>query len=466
MNTEPVSYTWPAGFVERMQGWLGAEASEFLAAMAKRDHGLRLNPLRGAVESLAARLPWATQPVPWCPEGLWSGEDIAVGSHLYHAMGVYYSQDPTAMAAGVLLDPQPGEWVLDLAAAPGGKTTHIAARMKNEGVLVANEIARRRAPALALNLERMGVTHALVANESPERLAGRWGGIFDAVLVDAPCSGEAIFSRDSQSAHEWSLSRIQSCAHNQRSILEQAARLVRQGGRMLYGTCTFAPEENESVIGSFLARHDDFVLADLPQLPGLHPGRPEWLATDAPGKSEDLRRCGRFWPHTGPGHGHFYALLRRLGEPPDDLPERWKGSDIPGRVLRLYQKSVESVLKTIPEEAGLILTKDDDLYVTPLPPEFWGRMQVMRPGWWVASLRHNKINLDHALAMALRPEETLTPIELTPDDARLAAYMRGGFWPDDGPEGFVLVTVEGFPLGWAKRDGKCARSRYPVHLRR
>ncbi len=458
MNTE----TWPVEFVQRMRAWLGVEAEAFFAALGKRDIGLRLNPLRGAVAALCARLPWATAPIPWCPEGVWLQEaDASIGAHPYHTAGVYYVQDPSAMAAAGLLDPHPGEWVLDLAAAPGGKTTHIAARMQGQGVLVANEVVRRRASVLAMNLERMGVSNAIVMNEEPARLAARWAGLFDALLVDAPCSGEGMFSRDNQAVRDWSVATVEGNAYRQKRILDEAAPLVRRGGRLLYGTCTFAPEEDEGVIADFLAAHPDFEAADLPPTPGLQPGRPEWINAPA-----ELRRVGRFWPHTGPGHGHFYALLRRKGEPPDDLPERWTGNEAPGRIMRLYEQVMrETLTGEIPCE-GLILGGTDELYITPLAPHLRAGLRVLRAGWWVATLRHGKINPDHALAMALRPEEAAAVEDLTLDDPRLRDFMQGGSWDAAGPEGFVLVTVDGFPLGWAKRGGGRLRSRYPVHLRR
>ena len=454
-------HTWPCDFTHRLRDWLGEEAPAFFAALAKRDVGLRFNPLRGALPALQTRIPWKTQPVPWCPEGVWLPDGAPVGTHLLHTTGVYYVQDPSAMAAGVLLDPQPGEWILDLAAAPGGKATHIAAQMRGDGVLVTNEVARRRASVLAMNLERMGVVNAMVFNETPERLAARWPGLFDAVLVDAPCSGEGTFARDAQALRAWSLAKVREYAYRQQRIFDEAATLVRPGGRLLYGTCTFSPEENEGVIAGFLAQHPGFEMADLPQVPGLHPGHPEWI-----GAPDALRRCGRFWPHTGPGHGHFYALLHRHGDPPDDLPARWTGTDVPGRPLRRYRDVLGAVLTGPPPTRGLWLNQSDDFYVTPLPPGLWQGLRVLRPGWWVASLRHNKVFPDHALAVALRTGDARAVVDLAEDDPRLVQYLRGGFWPADGPAGYVLITVAGFPLGWAKCGGGRLRSRYPVHLRR
>ncbi len=451
----------PLDFIARMRRWLGDEADAFFASLTRRDVGLRLNVRRGDPAELASGLPWPTRPIPWCEEGRFlRDEGVPLGTHPYHRAGVYYVQDPSAMAAAVLLDPQPGEWILDLAAAPGGKATHIAARMGDEGVLVANEVSRRRASVLAMNLERMGVTQAMVTNEMPERLAARWAGLFDALLVDAPCSGEGTFVRDSQAIRDWSVATVEGNARRQRMILDQAAPLVRPGGRLLYGTCTFAPEENEGTIAAFLERHPDFHLEPLPPLPGLDRGRPEWI-----GAPDVLRMAGRFWPHRAPGHGHFYALLRREGEA-EALPARWEGRAVPGRVLRLYRQGVGAALNIEPPEAGLYLSADDHLYLTPMEPALWEGMRVLRSGWWVASLRHGKVNPDHALAMAIRPDEAAESLELTVDDPRLRRYLTGGFWADDGPPGWVLITVEGFPLGWAKRGGGRLRSKYPMHLRR
>jgi len=443
-----------------MQGWLGDEAPAFFDALARRDVGLRLNSLRGPLEALRARIPWRTQPVPWCAEGLWLQEEASPGSHPYHAAGVYYVQDPSAMAANMLLDPQPGEWALDVAAAPGGKATHLAARMGGQGLLVANDVNRPRASALAANLERMGATNALVTSQSPDRLAERWSGLFDAVLVDAPCSGEGMFSRNVQAVLDWGVATVKGNARRQKAILAQAAPLVRPGGRLLYCTCTFAPEENEGVIADFLAQHANFGLADLPDVPELAPGHPEWIGGPA-----DLQRTGRLWPHKGPGHGHFYALLRRRGEPPGDLPAQWSGTDVPEWALTLYRQSLGEVLVQAPPEEGLILTRDSDFCVTPMAPELWADLRVVRPGWRVAALRHGAVVPDHALALALRPQEVRAVLDLEADDPRVAQYLQGGSWHDERPPGFILVTVDGFPLGWAKRGGGRLHSRYPVHLR-
>lgn len=452
---------WPEEFTHRMQSWLGDEAISFFEALGKRDYGLRLNPARGTIAALKAIIPWDARPVPWCPEGVWLQQDYAMSKHPYHTTGVFYMQDPSAMAAAVLLDPKPGEWILDLAAAPGGKATHIAARMLGQGVFVANDVVRRRTSVLAKNLERMGITNALVTNETPERLARRWRGLFDAVMVDAPCSGEGMFSRDARSVRDWSLNTVAHYAQIQKSILDDVAPLVRPGGRILYGTCTFSPEEDEGVVDAFLNSHQDFQIIAMPEYPDLYPGQPQWI--NAAGS---LQLAGRFWPHKSPGHGHFYALLQRKGTPPSNLPERWKQMNVPGRVYKLYEQTIADILIAKPPDTGLFLTSEDDLYITPMDPKLWSDLRVLRPGLWVASLRHKKINPDHALAMTLKPEDVQKHVQLSVDDPHLNNYLDGSLWVDDDEDGIVYVSVDGFPLGWAKRIGGKLRSRYPVHLRR
>jgi len=451
---------FPDRFVERMQAWLGPEAEIFLRALAGPYRtGLRVNTLKIDPEAFRARSPFPLSPVPWCPEGfVIEDPEARPGLHPYHAAGLYYLQDPSAMAAAVLLDPQPGEWVLDLAAAPGGKTTHIAARMRNTGVLVANEIQPRRATILALNVERLGVTHAILTNESPQRLADRWEGLFDRVLVDAPCSGEGMFARDPEAIRAWSVDRVRRSAALQKAILFEAARMVRPGGWLLYATCTFAPEENEGVVDAFLKAHPDFDLVDPLRYPAFDRGRPEWVE----GGDPRLTRAVRLWPHRGPGHGHFYALFRRDGE---ERPHRPKPeSDLPGRARRALEAFWgETMARPLPDH-GLIL-REDQIYWTPMAPALWRGLRVLRPGWWLGRLRKDRFEPDHALAMALRPEEVHQTLNLALADPRVAVYLQG--YPLEGPweNGWVLIALEGFPLGWARAERGRLKNLYPRHLR-
>ncbi len=452
--------TFPERFVRRMRVWLGPEAEPFLQALSGPYRtGLRVNTLKIDPEAFRSRSPFPLSPVPWCPEGFVI-EDLEArpGLHPYHAAGLYYLQDPSAMAAAILLDPQPGEWVLDLAAAPGGKTTHIAARMRNTGVLVANEIQPRRASVLALNVERMGVTCALLTNETPQRLARRWEGLFDRVLVDAPCSGEGMFARDPEAIRAWSVERVRRSAGLQKAILAEAARMVRPGGWLLYATCTFAPEENEGVVDAFLRAHPEFDLADPPRHPAFDRGHPEWIE----GGDPRLVRAVRLWPHRGPGHGHFYALFRRKGE---ERPHRpGPEGDLPGRVRRALETFWKTTLEAPLPEDGLIL-RGDHVYRTPMAPALWRGLRVLRPGWWLGRARDERFEPDHALAMALDPRRVRQVLALSLGDPRVTAYLQGH--PLEGPweEGWTLIALEGFPLGWARAERGRLKNLYPRHLR-
>ena len=243
----------PAAYVERMTALLGDEAADFLASY---DHparpGLRVNSLKITPEEFQQRSPWPLEPVPWCSTGFYLPQDAPAGKHPWHAAGVYYLQEPSAMAVvgQLLLDEE--TWVADLCAAPGGKTTQIEERLGPESLLVANETVGSRVKALGENLERWGTSQTVITNLEVHRIADILASVFDEVLVDAPCSGEGLFRRKPEARAEGSLAHVGGSAGRQRILLEQAARLVTPGGNRVYSTCRFGPEENEKVVAGFL----------------------------------------------------------------------------------------------------------------------------------------------------------------------------------------------------------------------
>ena len=239
----------PEAFLNRIQNQLGEEYPAFLESLERpRAVALRFNPLKGEMPVM----PFVQGPVLWEPMGYYYDPEARPGLHPYHEAGVYYLQEASAMSAVALLEPQPGEKICDLCAAPGGKTTQIAGRLMGEGFLLCNEINPKRAKILSRNIERMGVGNALVTNEHPQRLAEKYAGYFDRVLIDAPCSGEGMFRKEEAAVTDWSQETVEMCARRQAEILHSGAALVRPGGRLVYSTCTFAPEENEQAIESFL----------------------------------------------------------------------------------------------------------------------------------------------------------------------------------------------------------------------
>ncbi len=467
----------PPLFLDRMQALLGDEYASFLGSYAQpAAAGLRANTLKLSPEAFQLISPYRLEPVPWCPAGFvydlpqdnLAQASMPPGKHPYHAAGLYYLQDPSAMAAAELLAPQPGERILDLAAAPGGKSTHLAALMQNQGLLVSNEIHPRRVWELAENLERWGARQAAVVNETPARLAEAWPGFFDRVLVDAPCSGEGMFRRDPNARLEWSPGLVQSCTLRQGLILKEAARLVRAGGWLAYTTCTFNPEENEGVIAHFLDEHPDFEIAQAARFNGFASGRPEWIA----GAGPSLRQAARLWPHRLRGEGHFVALLQRQDASSNSgqgRRTRRKGSAghqrAPEAARQLYHDFCQEL--SLPESRGQVLALEGS-YLYQLPAELPDRAGVkfIHPGLWLGVLKKNRFEPAHALAMSLQAGASNNRVSLAPFSDETGAYLRGESFANPGPDGWTLVCVDEFPLGWGKRVKGILKSHYPRGLRR
>jgi len=468
-----------------MERLLGGGYPAFLASYAEAPSvGLRVNTLKITPEAFRQIAPFDLTPTPWCEAGftLHKGA-VEPGKHPYHAAGLYYLQDPSAMAAAELLDPRPGERVLDLASAPGGKATHIAAKMQGQGLLVTNEIHPKRAWELAGNLERWGATNVAITHETPERLVDRLEGFFDRVLVDAPCSGEGMMRKGEAARVEWAPELVRGCALRQTAILEQAARLVRPGGLLVYSTCTFNPEENEGTVARFLDAYPEFELIEPSRRPGFSPGRPNWLDArvgaglapaqgaghpqgDAPTSSRaNLTRTVRLWPHLAPGEGHFVAVLRRHdAEAVTATPRSWRPDRLPRSVEAAYLAFCAEHLATIPanERPALI---GSYLYALPAAlPDLTG-LRFLHPGWWLGTIMKDRFEPSHALALALPPESARRSVSLAPDDPALAAYLRGEGFRSAGEAGWVLVCVDGYPLGWGKRVAGILKSHYPRGLR-
>lgn len=321
----------PEAFRIRMRDLLTeSEYAAFLSCYGqKRFYSLRINPLKADREQVLRLFEQENlQPVPWEPDGFYYPEDFRPGRLPLHEAGMYYIQEASAMLPAVLCDAKPGDRVLDLCAAPGGKSTKLAACLQGKGILVANEIHPERAKVLSSNLERMGVRNALVTNETPQSLASRFPLFFDRIVVDAPCSGEGMFRKEEEALIHWSPENVRMCAERQLEILEEASSMLRAGGRLVYSTCTFSPEENEGVIFRFLMDHPDFSVVSVPDLPGIRAeewglfcGRPDWLSKagidaaffGSAGLERAEELCGtiRLWPHLLKGEGHFAAVLRK-----------------------------------------------------------------------------------------------------------------------------------------------------------
>ena len=343
------------------------------------------------------------------------------------------------MAPVEALGVQPGMRVLDLCAAPGGKSTQIANHLAGMGLLVANEIHPTRARILLENVERMGVGNAVVCNETPARLAAQFGPWFDAVLVDAPCSGEGMFRRDPEAVAQWSPEAPARCHARQIEILESAARCLRGGGTMVYSTCTFNRVENEQTLEEFLRSHPEFSLDETLRLPGI----------PCSGGMAHL------YPHQIRGEGHFLARLRKAGEECAELP----GLPTGGKEERWTQFADEA-LRKVP--AWNLRAQGEWLYALPEGmPDVRG-LKVLRAGLQLGKLAKGRLEPAHALALFLHPEQAKNAEALSREDA--LRYLRGEVLPGAW-KGWGLVTYEGCALGWGKGSGGQIKNHYPKGLR-
>ncbi len=516
----------PSAFKERMKEMLGAEYQAFEDSYDReRTQGLRLNLLKTAPERFLAETPFQLKQIPWVKEGFYYSSEDRPGRHPWHEAGVYYIQEPSAMAVVTFLDPQPGEKVLDLCAAPGGKTTQIASRLGGEGFLLSNEIHPARAKILSQNVERMGIPNAVVTNEDSGHLAEYFPEFFDKIVVDAPCSGEGMFRKEEIAVQEWSPENVQHCAERQQEILSNAAGMLKPGGRLVYSTCTFAPEENEKSICRFLAAHREFSIEETPKFEGLSCGVPDWgeidsgygyltekaetneNAAEKSGRGGDV--CGleetiRIWPHRTGGEGHYIAVLRKHGEAePRKRKEPKYYND--KKALSDYAAFCQETL-TGPErwtKRKEYVLFGEQLYL--LPPEMisFDRLRVLRPGLHLGTLKKNRFEPSHALALALRAGDVNVTRNFAADSGFAAAYLKGEALEDamllaedsQGAEhsertkrsegavdkttagkngkkekkpakGWALMTVDGYSLGWAKLAGGILKNHYPKGLRK
>jgi len=489
--SEPIPI--PPRFLERMSCFLGDEYPAFAESLRREPvHGLRVNTLKLSADEFRKVSPFRLgDGVPWCqsafnltPAPLPTGEEREMrepGKHPFHLAGLYYLQDPSAMSAAELLAPRPGERVLDLAAAPGGKTTHIASLMQGQGLLVANEIKTKRLNHLVVNVERWGASNVIVTNETPERIADHFGAYFDRVIVDAPCSGEGMFRKDMRARLDWSEEMVAGCAVRQTNILRVAAHLVCPGGHLLYSTCTFAPEEDEAVVTRFLEEHSDFEVVALPQLAGFMTGKPEWLNLNTTpfggnestvknqkskkesvdsGEIDALRGAVRLFPHRLTGEGHFACLLQRKQGPAAGLSYPWRSARIPTPEWQVWQRFREETLGVdFPSERLRML--GTRLYFVPEDvPDLKG-LRMTIPGIWLGNFKKERFEPAHPLAMYLRPRQVHNNLALASDSREMAAYLRGESLLAEGKPGWTLVTADGWPLGWGKRVQGVVKNHFP-----
>ena len=448
----------PVKFEERMREMLGKEYGAFYDAFQNAPvfSGIRINTAkRGAMEAVISEF-GKLEPVLWCSDGFYADKSKISGNHPYHLAGLLYFQEPSAMSAVEALPISEGDYVLDLCAAPGGKSTQAGAKLNGSGLLVANELIKKRADILSENIERMGIKNAVVTNETPQRLSEKYPEFFDKIIVDAPCSGEGMFRKEPQAVDEWSIEHTVSCGIRQKNILDCAVKMLKDGGYLVYSTCTFSPEENEKIAAYLIAAHG-LELCDT-GLNALDSGRTEWSGTNI-----DMTKTRRIFPQNQKGEGHFVALFKKKGElkPHRELQKKPSKNTALESAVCLYRQFEKETLN-IRLDGDFVLFSDN-LYLKPQGIDI-DKVRVVRCGLHLGVCKKNRFEPSHALALALTEEDFKNTVNFAADSADLKRYLTGDVI-ECGKTGWTAVFADGFPIGWGKASGGIMKNHFPKYLR-
>ncbi len=440
----------PEDFLRRMEHLLGTEYVSWRDTYDQPAvQGIRINPAKLSPKEWEKLSPWNVRPVLWNRNGYYCEPDSHPSKDVYYYAGLYYIQEPSAMAPAAVLAPLPGQKVLDLCAAPGGKSTELGARLAGQGILIANDISASRAKALVKNLEMAGIANACVTAEKPQKLAETFGEYFDKILVDAPCSGEGMFRKEPDLIKSWQERGPEIYAPLQREILLQASRMLKPGGELVYSTCTFSLEEDEEVVDWFLYQAPEMELIPLVAWKGAAAGM-------------DGKPVIRLFPHRVEGEGHFIAWFRKRG--------KWMKTDKKHQEPKRLMADVGNEFLewehffAHPFDRARMMVKEEQIYL--LPEEFdssW-RLRYLRTGLLLGSVKRGRFEPSQAMAMTIRPRDYAQTFSMKREDERVIRYLKGESIQLTEKEkfikGWVLVCVEDFPLGWAKASGNGLKNKY------
>ncbi len=463
----------PETFEHRMKKQLQEEYEEYLKAFEKPEtSGIRINTLKTTPEEFAKKSPFSLRQIPWISNGFYYDSNVSPAKHPYYYAGLYYIQEPSAMTPANLLLVQPGHRVLDLCAAPGGKSTELAAKLCGEGVLVANDISSSRAKALLKNLEIAGVKNAVVVSESPARLAEVFKEYFDSILVDAPCSGEGMFRKSPQIIKNWEQYGVDYYYQLQKEILPFAVSMLRPGGRLLYSTCTFSPTEDEGTTGWLLSKYPELSLVSVitePRFEGFSLGRPDWTPegirqifreTGEEQRLEDLTKTIRLWPHKLEGEGHFLACFQKSGE-----VQKESNFALQKETSKLTEET-KNFLETLTCEIDYskIVVRQDRVFLLPKDlPDLTG-LRILRNGLLLGEQKKGRFEPSQALACAITSKEYKNCYNLASNEEEVYRYLKCESieLKNTCQDGFVLIQTDGWSLGWGKvKNGKFKNKYLP-----
>lgn len=449
----------PIAFEEKMKDLLGAEFDEYIKCYdEKRLYGLRVNTKKISVEAFKEICPFEITQIPWIENGFYyDGEQVQPAKHPYYFAGLYYLQEPSAMTPANRLPIEPGDKVLDVCAAPGGKATELGAKLDGKGVLIANDISNSRAKGLLKNIEVFGIGNVLVLSEEPGKIEEYFPEYFDKILIDAPCSGEGMFRKDKKMVKAWEEHGPDFFAKIQRSIVTQAARMLKPGGMLLYSTCTFDPKENEGTIEYLKQEYPEFVIKDIVPYEGFAKGKPEVTQS----KDPDFEKTVRIWPHKMHGEGHYLALLQK-GEKNEAVhvkPKKNRAKKVPEELEQFFRDiSWEMDWNRLEMYSEKVYYMPDDI------PNVKG-IRFLRTGLYLGDMKKNRFEPSQSLAMCLKKEEYAKTIDLDVDDERVIRYLKGETIDveelvSQKAGGWHLVLVNGYPLGWGKLANGTLKNKY------
>ncbi|MFA9378071.1 MAG: RsmF rRNA methyltransferase first C-terminal domain-containing protein [Lachnotalea sp.] len=448
----------PESFTKKIQGILGAEYEDYIKSYEnQRMYGLRVNTNKISTEEFEKICPFEIIKIPWIPNGYYYNGKEQPAKHPFYYAGLYYLQEPSAMTPASRLEIKPGDIVLDLCAAPGGKATELGAKLQGEGLLVANDISSSRAKGLLKNIELFGIANVLVMSEKPEKLLTCFEEYFDKILIDAPCSGEGMFRKETSMIKNWEKNGPEFYAQIQQEIIVQAAKMLKPGGMILYSTCTFSPEENEGTIQYLLNQDDQFELLEIEGYKGFCEGRPDLVDG-----SEQLTRCVRIWPHKMEAEGHFMALLHKKGQ---SIKEECNKKNY--KISKEDSEVLESFLQNINMDLvrSSIEVKEQRVYYIPSIIPVMKGIRFLRTGLLLGEIKKNRFEPSQALAMSLSLKDFVSTINISVDDIRVIKYLKGETLDVSDIEvsnksGWQLVCVDKYPLGWGKLTNGTLKNKY------
>ncbi|MDD3403622.1 MAG: RsmF rRNA methyltransferase first C-terminal domain-containing protein [Hespellia sp.] len=449
----------PAAFEEKMKSLLKEDYDNYIACYEdKRHYGLRVNTKKISTEDFLAISPWPLTPIPWIENGFYyDGDQVQPAKHPYYFAGLYYLQEPSAMTPANRLPVEPGDKVLDVCAAPGGKATELGAKLQGSGVLVANDISSSRAKGLLKNIELFGIGNVLVLSEEPGKLEEYFPEYFDKILIDAPCSGEGMFRKEKKMVKAWEEHGPEFFSKLQRSIITQAAKMLKPGGMMLYSTCTFDSLENEQTIEYLLDLFPEFHICGMKPYEGFAEGMPQETGSGHP----DFKKTVRIWPQRMQGEGHFVALLQKgEGIPKPSLQETKKANVKIAEELQEFFANVSWQM----EWSRLDIHGERVYYMPKDLPNLRG-IRFLRTGLLLGELKKKRFEPSQALAMCLKQNEYKYTINLSIEDDRVMKYLKGETIEvdelvDPKAKGWYLICVDSYPLGWGKLGGGSVKNKY------